>query len=195
MMMMLMLLIMMIAPCVHQVAVCPPLVLQQAACRANVADLSFSQFPLSSQFLIKVNRHHYCLFGLSGILNFHDISFKNIIVKKLPSKTSKQSSGKESNACWCSLAFIPALLFIVRCGQLPMFGILSTVQDKSSERALFDGVGSTLCSLPGFWENWPQGRNLIRQLLSGEHFWSETAVGGTVFRCMGPILLQIVILI
>ena len=129
MMMMLMLLIMMIAPCVHQVAVCPPLVLQQAAYRANVADLSFSQFPLSSQFLIKVNRHHYCLFVLSGILNFHDISFKIIIVKKFPSKTSKQSSGKESNARCCSLAFIPALLFIVRCGQLPMFGILSTVQD------------------------------------------------------------------
>ena len=132
----------------------------QSKCRRLV-------FPLSSQFLIKVNRHHYCLFVLSGILNFHDISFKIIIVKKFPSKTSKQSSGKESNACWCSLAFIPALLFIVRCGQLPMFGILSTVQDKSSERALFDGVGSTLCSLPGFWENWPQGRNLIRQLLSG----------------------------
>ena len=88
--------LMMIAPCVHQVAVCPPLVLQQAAYRANVADLSFSQFPLSSQFLIKVNRHHYCLFVLSGILNFHDISFKNIIVKKLPSKTSRQSSGKKA---------------------------------------------------------------------------------------------------
>ena len=27
---------------------------------------------------------------------------------------------------------------------------------KSSEQALLNGVGSTMCSLPGFWENWLQ---------------------------------------